>query len=99
MSQPGRNGVLRLASIVLWLLSSLLEACTTKQYTVPFLACRGVVVRYLDKHIYIDSPPDVARLYLSHGSFLSDLAVALSGPLQLLALLPGGKGGSQLEGR
>eukprot|EP00883_Tetradesmus_obliquus_P016049 jgi/Sobl393_1/9225/SZX75791.1 len=58
---------------------------------------RGVVVRYLDKHVYIDSPADVARLYLGHGSFLSDLPVALSGPLQLLALLPAGHAG-QVEG-
>eukprot|EP00878_Enallax_costatus_P023220 GHUV01024687.1.p1 GENE.GHUV01024687.1~~GHUV01024687.1.p1 ORF type:complete len:299 (+),score=52.11 GHUV01024687.1:1076-1972(+) len=50
---------------------------------------RGVVVRYLDRHIYIDSPSDVARLYVTHGSFWRDLPVALSGPLQLLALIPG----------
>jgi hypothetical protein len=58
-----------------------------------------VVVRYLDKHIYIDSPADVAWLYLSHGSFLADLPVALSGPLQLLALLPSVQAGSALETR
>jgi hypothetical protein len=67
--------------------------------TGKLLLCRGVVVRYLDKHIYVDSPTDVAWLYLSHGSFLADLPVALSGPLQLLALLPSVQAGSPLETR
>jgi hypothetical protein len=50
-------------------------------------AYRGVVVRYLDQHVYVDDPWDIFTLYLWHGHFLYDLPVALTGPLQLLALL------------
>eukprot|EP00879_Flechtneria_rotunda_P013822 GHRR01014435.1.p1 GENE.GHRR01014435.1~~GHRR01014435.1.p1 ORF type:complete len:288 (+),score=62.21 GHRR01014435.1:1120-1983(+) len=49
---------------------------------------RGVVVRYLDRHIYINDPQDVLKLYVHRGTFWTDLPIALSGPLQLLALLP-----------
>jgi hypothetical protein len=45
-------------------------------------------VRYLDQHIYVDDPRDVMTLYFWHGQFWTDLPIALSGPLQLISLVP-----------
>lgn len=68
---------------------------------LPLRCCclfRGVVIRYLHRHIYIDNPWDVATLYIRHGPFLADLPVALSGPLQLLELIPSVRGAGPQEG-
>lgn len=46
------------------------------------------MIRYLDRHAYVDDPADIAHLYVLHGTFWTDLPVAISGPLQLLTLLP-----------
>jgi hypothetical protein len=48
---------------------------------------RAVVVKYLDKYMYIDSATDVARLYIRHGQFWTDLVVCMSAPLQIIGLL------------
>ncbi|GBF97890.1 voltage-gated potassium channel [Raphidocelis subcapitata] len=48
---------------------------------------RAVVVKYMDRVLYVDSPRDVAAAYARHGDAAITTLVALSAPAQIAALL------------
>lgn len=62
------------------------------QHSPGRFPCRGVVVKWMDRLLYVDGFVDVARAYVLYGDFWISLPVALSAPLQLLALVMEGIG-------